>query len=76
MASWALRVAASHSSVEIQSLRQLPCRHAMCNRIAAGFKRDIWDFDDYMDMWITFSKRTPKPRSRSRKSTLDAAGGA
>ena len=44
--------------------------------IAAGFKRDIWDFDDSMDMWMTFPKRTPKPRSGGRTSTPDAASGA
>ena len=44
--------------------------------IAAGFKRAIWDFDDYMDMWITFPQRTAKVRSRGRKSRSDAAGGA
>jgi hypothetical protein len=44
--------------------------------IAAGFKRAIWDFDDYMDMWMTFPKRTAQGRSRGRKSPSDVAGGA
>ena len=51
-------------------------QYKVVDDIAAGFKRDMWDFDDYMDMWIAFPKRTPKPRSRSRKSTSDAARGA
>ena len=51
-------------------------QYKVVDDIAAGFKRDIWDFDDYMDRWMTFPKRTPKPRSRGRKSTPDAAGGA
>ena len=51
-------------------------QYKVVDDIAAGFKRDIWDFDDYMDMWIAFPKRTPKSRSRSRKSTPDAARGA
>jgi len=51
-------------------------QYKVVDNIAAEFKRDIWDFDDYMDMWITFPKRPPKPRSRGRTSTPDAAGGA
>jgi hypothetical protein len=51
-------------------------QYKVVDDIAAGFKRDIWDFDDYMDMWIAFPKRTPKPRSRRRKATPDAAHGA
>ena len=50
-------------------------QYKVVDDIAAGFKRDIWDFDDYMDMWMTFPKRTSKPRSRGRTSTPDAAGG-
>ena len=50
-------------------------QYKVVDDIAAEFKRAIWDFDDYMDMWIAFPKRTPKPRSRSRTSTLDAAHG-
>ena len=50
-------------------------QYKVVDDIAAGFKRDIWDFDDYMDMWIAFPKRTPKPCNRSRTSTLDAAHG-
>ena len=51
-------------------------QYKVVDEIAAGFKRDIWDFDDYMDMWIAFPKRTSKPRTRRRKSMLDAARGA
>jgi len=25
---------------------------------------DIWDFDDYLDMWITFPKGKPKSRRK------------
>jgi hypothetical protein len=51
-------------------------QYKVVDDIAAGFKREIWDFNDYMDMWIAFPKRTIKPHSRGRKSTPDAAGGA
>jgi len=51
-------------------------QYKVVDDIAAGFKRAIWDFDDYMDMWITFPKRTAKGRSRGRKAPSDAAGGA
>ncbi len=49
-------------------------QYKVVDEIAAGFKMDIWDFDDYVDMWIAFPKRTTKPRSRGRKSTSDATG--
>ena len=29
---------------------------------------DIWDFDDYMDMWITFPKGKPKAHRKGRES--------
>ena len=51
-------------------------QYKVVDEIAAGFKMDIWDFDDYMDIWIAFPKRTPKPHRRNRKSTSDSAGGA
>jgi hypothetical protein len=51
-------------------------QYKVVDEIAAGFKRDIWDFDDYMDIWIAFPQRTTKPHRRNRKSTSDAAGGA
>ena len=31
--------------------------------IAEEFKMNIWDFDDYQDMWIRF----PKPKSKRRR---------
>jgi len=51
-------------------------QYKVVDDIAAGFKRAIWDFDDYMDMWITFPKRTAKTRSRGRKSPSDVTSGA
>ena len=51
-------------------------QYKVVDDIAAGFKRAIWDFDDYMDMWITFPKHTAKVRSRGHKSPSDVAGGA
>ena len=89
MRSAAARFTDDKASIRVQH-EPMPDRHCLIAQftmrttaqykvvddIAAGFKRDIWDFDDYMDMWITFPKRTPKPRSRGRKSTPDAAGGA
>ena len=58
----------------------LPDRHTLVTRftmraaaqykivddIARGFKMDIWDLDDYMDMWISFPKSPPKPRKKRR----------
>jgi hypothetical protein len=29
-------------------------QYKVVDDIAAGFKMDIWDFTDYMDMWIAF----------------------
>jgi hypothetical protein len=49
-------------------------QYKVVDDIAAGFKMDIWDFADYMDMWIAFPKRQTKPRRRSRKSSSDAPG--
>ena len=51
-------------------------QYKVVDDIAAEFKRAIWDFDDYMEMWITFPKRTAKVRSRGRKSPSDVAGDA
>ena len=34
------------------------------DEIAKGFKMDIWDFDDYLDRWITFPKGKPKSRRK------------
>jgi len=51
-------------------------QYKVVDDIAAGFKMDIWDFDDYVDMWITFPKRRTTPRNRSRKANSDASDGA
>ena len=51
-------------------------QYKVVDDIAAGFRRAIWDFDDYVEMWITFPKRTAKVRSRDRTSPSDIAGGA
>jgi hypothetical protein len=51
-------------------------QYKVVDDIAAEFKRAIWDFDDYMETWITFPKRTAKVRSRGRKSPSDVAGDA
>jgi hypothetical protein len=37
-------------------------QYKVVDEIAAGFKMAIWDFSDYMDMWIAFPKRRTKPR--------------
>ena len=50
-------------------------QYKVVDEIAAGFKMAIWDFGDYMDMWITFLKPKTKPRRRSRKPRSDASGG-
>ena len=50
-------------------------QYKVIDEIATGFKMAIWDFGDYMDMWITFPKPKTKPRRRSRKLRSDAAGG-
>ena len=44
------------------------------DEIAAGFKMAIWDFADYLDMWITFPQPKTQPRRRSRKPRSEAAG--
>jgi hypothetical protein len=50
-------------------------QYKVAHEIATGFKMAIWDFADYMDMWITFPKPKTKPRRRSRKPPSEAAGG-
>ena len=64
-----------HCLVAQFTMRTTP-QSKVVDDIAAGFKRAIWDFDDYMEMWITFPKRTAKVRSRGRKSPSDVAGDA
>lgn len=49
-------------------------QYKVVDDIAAGFKMDIWDCTDYMDMWIAFPKPQTKPRRRRRKSSADAPG--
>lgn len=51
-------------------------QYKVVDDIAAGFKMGIWDFADYMDMWIAFPKRKTKPRRGGRKSSSDVAGSA
>ena len=89
MRSAAARFTDDTSSIRMQH-EPMPDRHCLIAQftmrttaqykvvddIAAGFKRDIWDFDDYMDMWITFPKRPATLRSRRRQSPSDIAGGA
>lgn len=43
-------------------------QYKVVDDIAKGFKMDIWDFDDYMDMWITFPKGKPKAHRKGRES--------
>ena len=50
-------------------------QYKVVDEIAAGFKMAIWDFADYMDMWITFPTPKTKSRRRSRKPPSKAAGG-
>ena len=60
----------------VQLTMQTTAQYKIVDDIAAGFKMDIWDFDDYIDRWIAFPKRPAKLRSRRRKSSSDVAGGA
>lgn len=43
-------------------------QYKVVDEIAKGFKMEIWDFDDYMDMWITFPKGRSKVRRKGRSS--------
>jgi len=49
-------------------------QYKVVDEIAAGFKMAMWDFADYMDMWITFPTPKTQPRRRSRKPPSEAAG--
>ena len=60
----------------VQFTMRTMAQYKIVDDIAARFKMDIWDFDDYVDMWIAFPKRQTKSRSRGRKSPSDAAGDA
>lgn len=89
MRSAAARFTDDKSSIRVQH-EPMPDRHwliaqftmrttaqyKVVDDIAAGFKMDIWDFDDYVDMWIAFPKPNTKPRSRGRKAKSDAGDGA
>ena len=50
-------------------------QYKVVDEIAAEFKMAIWDFADYMDMWITFPKSKTQPHRRSRKPPSEATGG-
>ena len=65
-----------HHGLVVQFTMRTTAQYKVVDEIAAGFKMDIWDFDDYMDMWMTFPKRPAKLRRRRRKSPSDIAGGA
>ena len=62
-------------SLITQFTMRTTAQYKVVDEIAAGFKMAIWDFADYMDMWITFPKPKTKPRRRSRKPPAEAAGG-
>jgi hypothetical protein len=49
-------------------------QYKVVDKIAAGFKMAIWDFADYMGMWIAFPQPKTKPRRRSQKPLSEAAG--
>ena len=63
-----------HSFI-IQFTIRTTAQYKVVDEIAAGFKMAIWDFADYMDMWMTFPKPKTQPRRRSRKPPSEAAGG-
>ena len=77
--SAAARFADNPASISVTHTEK-PDRHTLVTRftmrttaqykvvddIGQGFKMDIWDFDDYMDMWIAFPKPPAKPRKRRR----------
>lgn len=42
-------------------------QYKVVGEIAAEFKRAIWDFSDFQDIWIAFPKPASKPRRRGRK---------
>jgi hypothetical protein len=60
----------------VQFTMRTIAQYKIVDDIAARFKMDIWDFDDYMDMWIAFPKCHTKPRRRGRKSKTDPASGS
>jgi hypothetical protein len=62
-------------SLITQFTMRTTAQYKVVDEIAAGFKMAIWDFADYMDMWITLPKPKTQPRRRSRKPPSEAAGG-
>jgi hypothetical protein len=62
-------------SLITQFTMRTTAQYKVVAEIAAGFKLAIWDFADYMDMWITFPKPQTKLGRRSRKPPSEAAGG-
>jgi len=48
----------------VQFIMRTAAQYKVIDEIAKGFKMDIWDFDDYLDMWITFPKGKPKSRRK------------
>lgn len=54
-----------HSLVTRFTMRTT-AQYKVVSDISESFKMDIWNFDDYMDMWIAFPKSPRKPRKRRR----------
>jgi len=52
-----------HSLVTRFTMRTV-AQYKVVDDIARGFKMAIWDFDDYIDIWIAFPKSPPKPRKK------------
>jgi hypothetical protein len=48
----------------VQFTMRTAAQYKVIDEIAKGFKMEIWDFDDYLDMWITF----PKGKRKSRRT--------
>jgi hypothetical protein len=48
----------------VQFTMRTTAQYKVIDEIAKGFKMEIWDFDDYLDMWITF----PKGKRKSRRT--------
>lgn len=50
----------------VQFTMRTTAQYKVIDEIGKGFKMDIWDFDDYLDMWITFPKGKLKSRRKGR----------
>jgi hypothetical protein len=48
----------------VQFTMRTTAQYKVIDEIAKGFKMEIWDFDDYLDMWITY----PKGKRKSRRT--------